>query len=88
METGMHFLAARHERRISMKCPVCKHHEHVDIELHSDGFTEGIMECPICGTMWSVNHGVTEIVRDPQEKSFLEAQSECVEGDDYNLDGA
>lgn len=71
-----------------MRCPVCKNHEHVDIDLHSDGFTENIMECPTCGTIWSVNHGVTEIVRDPQEKSFLEAQSESVEGDDYNLPGA
>ncbi len=68
-----------------MQCPVCKHHEHVDIDLHSDGFTENIMECPICGAIWSVNHGVTEIVKDPQEKSFLEALSEAVEGDDYSL---
>jgi len=69
-----------------MKCPVCKSQEHVDIDLHADGFTEGIMECPSCGTIWSVNHGVTEIVKDTQEKSFLEAQSECVDADDYNLD--
>ena len=70
-----------------MKCPVCKNHEHTDLDLHSEGFTEDIMECRICGASWSVNHGVTEIIRDPQEKSFLEAKSECVEGDDYNLDG-
>jgi hypothetical protein len=72
-----------------MKCPVCRNHdEHAAIDLRSDGFSEGITECRICGTVWSVNHGVTEIVKDPQEKSFLEAVSECVEGDDYNLDGA
>jgi uncharacterized Zn finger protein len=71
-----------------MKCPVCKNNEHFDIDLHSNGFTENIMECPTCGTVWSVNHGVTEIVKDPQEKSFLEAQSECVEGDDYNQPGS
>ncbi len=70
-----------------MKCPVCKNHKQVDIKLHSDGFDEGITECSICGAAWSVNHGVTEIIRDPQEKSFLEAQSECVEGDDYSLPG-
>jgi uncharacterized Zn finger protein len=68
-----------------MKCPVCKSQEHVDIELHSDGFTEDIMECPGCGTTWSVNHGVIELIKDTQEKSFLEAQSDSVEGDDYNL---
>ncbi len=67
-----------------MKCPVCKSQDHLDLDLHSNGFTEDIMECRVCGTVWSVNHGVTEIVRDPQERSFLEATSESVEGDDYN----
>jgi hypothetical protein len=70
-----------------MKCPVCKNHEHLDIDLHAEGFVENIFECPICNAVWSVNHGVTEIVRDPQEDSFLAAQSESVEGDDYNYDG-
>ena len=69
-----------------MKCPVCKNHEFVDTDLHAEGFSEDIMECRICGTVWSVNHGVVEIVKDPQDKSFLQARSECVEGDDYNLD--
>lgn len=67
-----------------MKCPVCKTHEQqVEIDLHSDGFAENIITCRICGTIWSINHGLTEIVKDPQKMSFLEAQSECVEGDDY-----
>ena len=68
-----------------MRCPICKHHEHVDLELHAEGFYEGIITCPVCGAVWSVNHGVTEIVKDPMEKSFLEGGTECVEGDDYNL---
>ena len=68
-----------------MKCPVCRNHQQVDTNLHADGFKEGITECSICGTTWSVNHGVTEIIRDPQIESFLQVQSECVEGDDYSL---
>lgn len=68
-----------------MKCPVCRSHEHFDIELRSAGFDEEIIECRICGSIWSINHGMTEIVKDTQKKSFLEAQTECVEGDDYNL---
>ena len=68
-----------------MKCPVCKTHEqYVDIDLHSEGFAEDIITCQICGTIWSINHGLTEIVKDAQVKSFLEAQSECVDGDDYS----
>jgi hypothetical protein len=66
-------------------CPVCKHHEHVGINLRSEGFREGIFECRICSSIWSVNHGMTELVNDTQAKSFLEAQTECVEGDDYHL---
>jgi Zn-finger nucleic acid-binding protein len=68
-----------------MKCPVCKTHEHSEIHLQSEQFSEDISKCPTCGTMWSENHGVIEVVKDAQEKSFLQAQSEPVEGDDYNL---
>jgi uncharacterized Zn finger protein len=81
------FHVTNRERRSVMQCPVCKHREHSDLDLHSEGFTEDIMKCRICGTVWSVNHGLTEVVEDAQEKSFLEAQSECVEGDDYNFPG-
>ena len=70
-----------------MKCPVCRNHKQVETELRSDGFKEGITECSVCGAVWSENHGVTEIVKDPQAGSFLEVQSECVEGDDYSING-
>ncbi|KAF0218533.1 MAG: hypothetical protein FD174_2833 [Geobacteraceae bacterium] len=69
-----------------MKCLVCKTlKKHYAIDLHSGGFAEDIMTCSVCGAVWSVNHGLTVIVKDPQEKSFLGAQYECVEGDDYSL---
>jgi hypothetical protein len=68
-----------------VKCPVCKNHKHANIDLHVDDFAEKILECRICGSIWAVKHGATEIVRDTQEKSFLEALTECVEGDDYYL---
>ena len=58
-----------------MQCPVCKHREHVGIDLPSGGFSEDLVECRICGSMWSVNHGVMAIVKDPQADSFLEALS-------------
>ncbi|MEA3464902.1 MAG: hypothetical protein U9R29_02615 [Thermodesulfobacteriota bacterium] len=69
-----------------MKCPVCKNHQYVEHDLHSKGFSEDIVECDICGTIWSVNHGLTEIVSDVQ-CSFLEATSENVEAFDYNYAG-
>ncbi|SNB47546.1 hypothetical protein [Geobacter sp. DSM 9736] len=69
-----------------MKCPVCRNHEqYATLEVQTEGFSEEINTCSICGTVWAVNHGAIEVVRDPQEKSFLEAVTECVEGDDYHL---
>ncbi|HEY5974259.1 MAG TPA: hypothetical protein VIU41_05905 [Geobacteraceae bacterium] len=66
-----------------MKCPVCKNQEHADLHLHADQFDEDIMKCSVCGSTWSINHGVVEVIKDTQEHSFLEGVSECVEGDDY-----
>jgi hypothetical protein len=41
------------------------------------------MTCKICNSVWSINHGLTEIVKDAHKRSFLGAMSECVEADDY-----
>lgn len=70
-----------------MKCPVCKSTKYEACDLHAEGFVEDIVECRICGTSWSVNHGQTEVVRDAQRGSFLEALSERVEGADYSYAG-
>ena len=66
-----------------MKCPVCNNHEQQQINLHSEGFNEGLLECKTCGTSWSINHGLAEVVNDPFKCSFLSATTEPVEGDDY-----
>ncbi len=58
-----------------MQCPVCKNDEQIGMDLRSGTFTEDIIECPTCGTMWSVNHGQMAIVKDPLADSFLEALS-------------
>lgn len=66
-----------------MQCPVCKHHKHKETGLRAAGFNENLFECAICGTTWATNHGLTEVVKDSQEHSFLQGVTECVEGDDY-----
>lgn len=68
-----------------MKCPVCKNHKHVSLDIHTKGFSEDIVTCSICGTAWSVNHGLLEIITDTQEASFLSATTVCVETDDFSL---
>lgn len=66
-----------------MKCPICKSSNDSEIGLHAEGFYEDLFECSTCGCSWSVNHGLTEVIKDTQQASFLEALTECVEGDDY-----
>ncbi len=66
-----------------MKCPVCKSHKsHIEIQVHANGFDEDLFQCETCGSTWSVNHGLIEIVKDTQSKSFLEANDESVDGVD------
>jgi hypothetical protein len=66
-----------------MQCPVCKNHDNEGMDLRSKGFIEGLVECRVCGTAWSVHNGMMAIVNDPNADSFLEALSESVEGDNF-----
>ncbi len=66
-----------------MRCPTCGSYEHKTLEMKVSQFSESLVECVVCGSSWSVNHGLAEIVVDSQSASFLEGQSECVEADDY-----
>jgi hypothetical protein len=47
-----------------------------------NGFDEDLFQCDICGSSWSVNHGLVDIVKDTQRRSFLQANAELVEGND------
>ena len=66
-----------------MQCPVCGSYEQNSIEMKSGQFSEELVECAVCDSSWSINHGLAEVFVDTQSSSFLEGQSECVEADDY-----
>lgn len=68
-----------------MKCPACQSLEFSKMEFHAEGFNEEIAECKTCDTVWSVNHGLVEVVKDSHPRSILAATCECVEGDDYYM---
>lgn len=36
-----------------MKCPICKSIEHIEIDLHADGFSQDAFECGDCGALWT-----------------------------------
>ena len=50
-----------------MKCPVCQHIDHNEIDLHCDGYAQDIIECSVCGTIWSDDHGIAAIINQPSE---------------------
>lgn len=67
-----------------MHCPVCKSSEYRKTELHAGDLNEALYDCAVCASVWSLNHGTIELVKDTQADSFLAGTTECVEGDDYN----
>jgi len=67
-----------------MTCPVCKQTNTKVQNLRGEGFTETIVECTTCGSTWSVNHGMTGVIKDTQDSSFLQCGIENVEAYDYD----
>lgn len=51
-----------------MKCPLCKSREHVEIDLHADGFSQDARECGDCGGVWTFSGDVMKIIRGAVEK--------------------
>lgn len=46
-----------------MKCPICKSRQHVEIDLHSDGFSKNIRECGDCGGVWTFSGENMKIIK-------------------------
>ena len=56
-----------------MKCPVCKNRQHIEIDLHADGFSQDARECGDCGSMWTFSGKALKIIKgrtQKKEKTF------------------
>jgi len=49
-----------------MNCPTCHDSDHIEVDTHADGYTDNLLECGQCGTLWThrgdetvVLHGAT-----------------------------
>lgn len=51
-----------------MKCPMCKSREHVEIDLHADGFAQDARECGDCGAIWTFKGVDMKIIKQPVPK--------------------
>ena len=56
-----------------MNCPLCNSKEHVEIDLHADGFTQDAYECGDCGAVWVHSSEELKILKernDPIKKVY------------------
>jgi transcription elongation factor Elf1 len=35
------------------ECPICHSIDHVELDMHADGFASVLEECGVCGALWS-----------------------------------
>lgn len=46
--------AASHQHGLDTnECPICHSIDHVEIDIHADGFARNLEECGVCGALWS-----------------------------------
>lgn len=50
-----------------MKCPTCKSRKHIEIDLHSDGFSSDLRECGDCGSIWTFSGNVMKVIKEGQK---------------------
>jgi len=49
-----------------MFCPFCQHQDHLEIDLHSDGFSSGtLLECTTCGALLNLNRETLSTIHPP-----------------------
>lgn len=51
-----------------MNCPNCNSKEHIDIDLHADGFSQSLYECGDCGSIWTYSGSEPKVIKQPARK--------------------
>ncbi len=46
-----------------MKCPLCKSRQHIEIDLHAEGFAQDARECGDCGAVWTFSGEIIKIIK-------------------------
>lgn len=54
-----------------MNCPYCDHQDHLEINLHSDGFSADLLECSECGALLTTKGATLVSVHGPSEQLVL-----------------
>lgn len=54
-----------------MNCPHCDHQDHLEIDLHADGFSADLLECSECGALLTTKGARLETVHVPTKQLGL-----------------
>jgi Zn-finger nucleic acid-binding protein len=54
-----------------MKCPLCKGREHVEIDLHAEGFSQDARECGDCGGIWTFSGERLKIIKSSNTRKTI-----------------
>jgi len=77
-----------------MKCPLCKDREHIEIDLHAEGFSQDIRECGDCGGIWTFSKDTIKIIKGRDHKrqtvntNFVCPTCKCMVSHETNLDAS
>lgn len=44
------------------ECPICHSIDHVELDIHADGYARNLEECGVCGALWSQDGRQTRLV--------------------------
>lgn len=60
-----------------MKCPICNSIQHIEIDLHADGFAQNTCECGDCGGIWTYVKDNLKIIKG-RETQRVKAYSDFI----------
>lgn len=60
-----------------MLCPYCHHKNHLEIDMHSDGYGQDLLECTECGALLSLNGTELKTVHGPTEEMHMASPEAC-----------
>lgn len=54
-----------------MECPYCTHKDHLELDMHADGYSSILLECTECGALLKLKHLSLETVNGPIPPSLF-----------------
>ena len=60
-----------------MICPHCHHKNHLEIDMHSDGYSQDLLECTECGALLNLKGDELDTVHGPTREIHMAVSREA-----------